>query len=89
LSGDLIPAFVTFAIPNDPATARVVLPSEFPAVFGPGVRLRDAGIEMTNDPVTRGIEKKLTWLPHPEYLSGRFACGPDEPHCLHGGHFTR
>jgi hypothetical protein len=89
LTGDLIPTFVAFTDLNDPKTARVVRPNEFPAVFGAGVRFRDARIEMTHDAVTRGIEKKLAWLPHPQYLSGRFACGPDEPHCLHGGNFTR
>jgi hypothetical protein len=89
LTGDLVPAFVAFAALDDPKTARVVRLDEFPAVFGAGVRLRDARIEMTHEPVTRGIEKRLAWLPHPNYLSDRFACGQDEPHCLHGGHLTR
>ena len=89
LTCDLVPTLVTFTDLNNPTTARVVRPDEFPAAFGAGVRLRGARIEMTADPVTSGIEKKLTWLPHPKYLSGRFACGPNESHCLHGGHLTR
>jgi hypothetical protein len=45
---------------------------------------------LTGEPVTRGLEKKMPWLPHPQNLSGRFACDLyQEPHCLHGGHFTR
>lgn len=58
-------------------------------VFGENITLRAARIEITNDPVTRTIGAKLPWLPHPDYLSGRFVCGPNEPHCLYGGHFTR
>lgn len=89
LTGDLVPTLVTFTDLNNPTTARVVRLDELPAVFGAGMRFRGARIEMTGDSVSRAIEKKLTWLPHPKYLSGRFACGQDEPHCLHGGHFTR
>jgi hypothetical protein len=45
---------------------------------------------LAGEPVTRGLETKLPWLPHPPYLSGRFGCDIyKEPHCLHGGHFTR
>jgi hypothetical protein len=87
--GGLLPTLVTFGDLNDPKSARVVRPEEFEQVFGEGVRLRRAFVEMTADPVTRGIEGKMPWLPHPRYLSGQFACGPKEPHCLHGGHFTR
>lgn len=90
LSWDRYPTFVTFTDLKDPLSARVVAQSEFESVFGPGTRLRDVTIEMTKDEVTRGIEKKLPWLPHPTYLNGQFACGPgDKLHCLHGGHFIR
>jgi hypothetical protein len=46
---------------NDPSNARVVRPDEFEAVFGPGVRFKRVWIEMTDEPVTRGIEKKFPW----------------------------
>jgi hypothetical protein len=62
LTGDLVPTFVTFTDLNDPKTARVVRPDDFPAVFGAGVRFRDARIEMTTDPATKGIEEMLPWL---------------------------
>jgi hypothetical protein len=45
---------------------------------------------LAGEPVTRGLETKMPWLPHPQYLSGRFDCDMyKEPRCLHGGHFTR
>lgn len=39
-------------------------------VFGQGVKLKNISIEMTDDPVTWGIEKILPWLPN--YHSQRF-----------------
>jgi hypothetical protein len=102
LPPDSLPTLVTFADVNDPTTARVVQPQEFESVFGPGIRFKRAWLEtvsagiwplslvgITGEPITSGLERKLPWLPHPRYLSGRFACSPREPHCLHGGHFTR
>lgn len=62
LTGDLIPTLVSFADLNDPSTARVVRPDQFETVFGPGVRFRRSFIEMTRDPVTRGIEQKVAFL---------------------------
>jgi hypothetical protein len=45
---------------------------------------------LAGEPVTRGLEAKMPWLPHPQYLSGGLDCDSHkEPHCLHGGHFTR
>jgi hypothetical protein len=45
---------------------------------------------LAGEPVTRGLEKTMPWLPHPQCLSGRSGCDTyKEPHCLHGGHFTR
>ena len=84
-----IPTSVIFADLNEPKTARVVSPDEFSQVFGPDVSGPLMTIEMTKEPVTRSIQTKLPWLPHPNYLSGRFGCAPTEPHCLHGGHFKR
>lgn len=57
-----MPTLVTFARPDDPATARVIAPSEFERVFGPQYRLQDVTVEMTTDPVTSGIELRLPWL---------------------------
>jgi hypothetical protein len=75
LTGDLIPTLVTFTDLNDPTTAQVVRPDAFESVFGPGVRFKRAWIEITGDPVTRGIEKKLPWLLHVE----RYRTDPSNP----------
>ncbi len=61
LSGELVPTLVTFSDVNRPETARVVRASDFEQVFGPTVHFKRAWIEMTRDPVTRGIEKGLPW----------------------------
>jgi hypothetical protein len=58
-------------------------------IFGAQTSFHSASLEVTDDPVTRGIEKRLGWLPHPRYLNGQIGCSPREPHCLHGGHFKR
>lgn len=59
--GSRTPTFVTFTDLNDPNSARVVEPADFPKIFGAGVKPPIVTIEMTNDPVTEGIEKKLPW----------------------------
>ncbi len=55
----LMPTFVTFANLNDPKSARVVSPADFPAVFGSNIRLKSVTITMTSNAVTRTIEKKM------------------------------
>lgn len=87
-SGQL-PTFVTITDLDDPKTVRVVPLGAFPQIFGSDVHLKNVRIEMTGDPVTKRIEQKLPWLPHPRYLSGQFACNPVKELCLHGGDFTR
>lgn len=62
LQDDRLPTFVTFSDLNDAKTARVVAPQEFEQVFGKDVRFKRAWIEMTNDPVTVGIEAKILGL---------------------------
>jgi len=62
LSPDEYPLLVRFPDISDPATLRKVGPHELEAAFGPGVRLRRITIAVTNDGVTRGIEKRLPWI---------------------------
>jgi hypothetical protein len=59
-----LPTLASFDL-NDPSNARVVRPDEFETVFGPGVRFQRVWIEMTDEPVTRGIEKKFPWWDGP------------------------
>jgi hypothetical protein len=76
LSGELLPTLVTFTDPSDPKTARVVMPGDFPKVFGQGVRFLGARIQMTRDPVTEKIETELLWIPMmKEQLKGRGETG--------------
>ena len=70
-----LPTFVTLTDPNDPKSAHVLSPDEFGQVFGPKVRLQKAWIEMTTDPITKGIESKLPWLAHTE----RYRTNPTNP----------
>jgi hypothetical protein len=75
LTPDQYPKFVRFRDLQDPTTVenatilektnstprrKFFLKDE---VFGFGVRLQNITVEMTNDPVTWGIEKWLPWLP--------------------------
>lgn len=62
LSPTLLPTLVTFSDVNDPKTARIIQPSEFEAVFGPGYRFKRAWLEITDEPVTRNIYEKLPFL---------------------------
>jgi hypothetical protein len=75
VTGALIPVLVTFADPSDPATARSVAPDDLESVLGKGFRLHGMTAEVVpngfwpldfggplGEPVTRGIEAKLTWL---------------------------
>lgn len=77
LTGDLIPTLVTFSDLTDPASARVVEPTDagFASAFGPGFRLARVTLEMvpvgvwpfnrvglSGTPVTRGIEGKMPQL---------------------------
>jgi hypothetical protein len=56
------PMLVTFADSSDPASVKLVDPADLAASFGAGVRLKRITLEITEDPVTTGIEKRLAWL---------------------------
>jgi hypothetical protein len=68
------PTFVYFRDITDPKTAEPVLEmggeqkssieaDHFEKIFGSGVSLKEITVEMTTDPVTKGIERHLAWLP--------------------------
>lgn len=57
-----LPTLATFSDPNNSATLRVVRPDQLEQAFGQGVRWRGVTIEMTTDPVTRGLEARLPFL---------------------------
>lgn len=61
---ELMPFMVRFRDVNDPKSVERVDSDNLAASFGPGVKLANATIEITRDPVTTGIAKWLGWLPH-------------------------
>jgi hypothetical protein len=58
-----LPDLVTFANVNDPKSVIEVDASDLEATLGPGIKWREITLESTDDPVTKGIEAKLPWLP--------------------------
>jgi hypothetical protein len=75
-----LPMLVRFRDPQDPASVERVDPADLAASFGPGVKLDRMSIEITDAPVTKGIEAVLPWLttresqrlipPRPRVFSG-------------------
>lgn len=56
------PYFVRFRDINDPKSVDQVDPDDLMKTFGPGVKLKSFTLQMTDDPVTEGIDKRLEWL---------------------------
>ena len=86
------PRFVTFNDPADPLSVIEVDPAEPAATLGPGYSIKRVTIQMTDEPVTSGIRKRLPWLSsHPEpSLNPRH--GPHDwslPATLTHGDFSR
>jgi hypothetical protein len=94
LQGADIPTLVTFTNLADPATARVVPPTEagFTAAFGPGHRLSRVTLEMvpagvwpfnlvglSGVPMTRGIENRMPGLKNPEQWNAPLRALPFDP----------
>lgn len=57
-----VPALVRFGNPNEPTSVALVNPLDLAASFGPGVSFKGATVEITDDPITHGIEARLPWL---------------------------
>lgn len=56
------PMMVTFGDEADPTSVAEVDPDDLAATFGEGVKLKRIAAELTDDPMTAGIEKRLRWL---------------------------
>lgn len=54
-----LPRLVRFRDANDPKSMEVVDPVDLAAAFGDGVTFRRVTIQLTDDPVTSGIERRL------------------------------
>jgi hypothetical protein len=57
-----LPMLVRFRDPSDPTSVERVDPVDLASSFGSGVRLKSAFVEITDDPLTRGIEARLPWV---------------------------
>lgn len=62
LSMDQVPLLVRFRDMRDPLTVEKVDPADLPRRFGAGYRLRRVTVAITDEPITRGIEKHLPWI---------------------------
>ena len=62
LPGLSVPYFVRFRDIRDPKSVEQVDPADLAKSFGPGVSLKSLTVQVTDDPVTTGIEKRLGWL---------------------------
>jgi hypothetical protein len=58
-----LPDLVTFADINDPKSVIEVDPNNLQATLGPNITWNEVTLEITNEPVSKGIELKLIWLP--------------------------
>ena len=47
---------------TDPATVELVDPDNLSASFGKGYTLKRVTYQVTNDPVTKGMDERLPWL---------------------------
>ena len=59
---EYLPVLVRFRDPNNSASVELVDPLDLAVSFGPGVTLKRAFVEITDDPITKGIETRLPWL---------------------------
>ena len=62
MTPDDLPDLVTFADIKDPKSVLAVDPHALSGTLGQTVRWRSITIEVTDEPITTGIETKLPWL---------------------------
>ncbi|MGO8235293.1 hypothetical protein ACC806_03665 [Rhizobium ruizarguesonis] len=73
-----LPAFVYFSREDDPKTIKEVNPRRINDQF-PGVRFVGIEIEITDDPVTSQLSKRLPWLQTPGQVFERDPPGQHRP----------
>jgi hypothetical protein len=59
-----IPMLVTFKDIRDPKSVIRVNPDDLAVTFGAGIKLRAITVQVTDEPVIKGIAKRLAWLPN-------------------------
>jgi hypothetical protein len=70
LAPNSLPKLVYFRDVDDPKSAELVDPYHLDASFGPGVTILRAKAEITGEPITSGIEKRLKWVKNPAVMKG-------------------
>lgn len=83
------PLLVTFADPADPTSVQRVDPANLAASFGPGVTLKRITVEVTKDPVTTGIEKRLPKTDAKGFFNWDGKSNPNENGVVGIGDFVR
>lgn len=58
-----LPDLVTFADVDDPKSVMEIDPGKLQETLGANITWNEITLESTDEPVTKGIEQKLTWLP--------------------------
>jgi hypothetical protein len=59
-----MPLLIWLPDPSDPRSARPTTVGHIHDLFGPTARLSAAYVEMTHDPITIDIDRKLPWYAH-------------------------
>jgi hypothetical protein len=62
LPASALPMLIRFRNSNESSSAEVVDPDDLALVFGDGVKIVRVKAEITNEPVTSGIDSYLPWL---------------------------
>jgi hypothetical protein len=66
---DAYPMLVTFTDIKDPTSVALVNPGDLSSSFGAGYRLKAITVQVTDEAVTTGIEKRLGWLEDPQVMN--------------------
>jgi hypothetical protein len=62
LTASGLPLLVRFRDIQDPSSIEVVEPLDLETVFGGGVKLARAHVDIVDEPQTLGVERRLSWL---------------------------
>ena len=61
-----LPDLVTFTDVNSPKSVMLVDPNDLGTTLGPGVSWRSMTLEVTDEPLIKGIDKRLPWVNDPK-----------------------
>lgn len=61
LPASYYPLLIRFPDADDPSTVQEVDPENLSDSFGQGVRLKAIGVQLTDEPVTFGIQRRFSW----------------------------